>query len=292
MSNASTWMRHSLSPSISSCHATLSSSEFPVAPLLLMLFFSHETSCGTYTKKNECSFHLGSTNAGPKRICCVYVQHIKLLFSARTLLSPPQASFLLLSPSGSSLFLPFLLEKKEHKQHFFLPLVNSITKPLLVNWVTTTQSLEPLECRSPFVHDLSWYCWSLKIILQVCRVFLWAKSEWKFNRKNQHQRLERCALQRAMDLAQEKGASSWLRSLPLEEFGFSQGTFRDAIVLIWPVTIHHTLHPAVPVECHSQFTMLSSVSDNEVRNTTKLMAEICYDVCIELHLPERLWILH
>ena len=42
-----------------------------------------------------------------------------------------------------------------------------------------------------------------------------------------------CTLQRAMDLAQEKGASSWLTSLPLKEFGFTlhKGTFRDAIAL-------------------------------------------------------------
>ena len=42
-----------------------------------------------------------------------------------------------------------------------------------------------------------------------------------------------CLLQRAMDLAQEKGASSWLTSLPLEEFGFTlhKGAFRDAVAL-------------------------------------------------------------
>ena len=41
------------------------------------------------------------------------------------------------------------------------------------------------------------------------------------------------SLQCAMDLTQEKGASSWLASLPLEDFGFSlhKGAFRDAIAL-------------------------------------------------------------
>ena len=40
-------------------------------------------------------------------------------------------------------------------------------------------------------------------------------------------------LQRAMNLAQEKGASSLLTSRPIEEFGFSlhKGAFRDAISL-------------------------------------------------------------
>ena len=34
-------------------------------------------------------------------------------------------------------------------------------------------------------------------------------------------------LQRAMELAQEKGASSWLNTLPLDEFGFTlyKGSF-------------------------------------------------------------------
>ena len=41
------------------------------------------------------------------------------------------------------------------------------------------------------------------------------------------------ALQRAMDLAQEKGASSWLTTLPLKEFNFAlhKGAFRDAVAL-------------------------------------------------------------
>ena len=41
------------------------------------------------------------------------------------------------------------------------------------------------------------------------------------------------SLKRAMDLAQEKGASSWLTSLPIKEFGFSlhKGAFHDALTL-------------------------------------------------------------
>ncbi len=40
-------------------------------------------------------------------------------------------------------------------------------------------------------------------------------------------------LQRAMELLQEKGASSWLTALPIEEFGFAlfKGAFRDALAL-------------------------------------------------------------
>ena len=40
-------------------------------------------------------------------------------------------------------------------------------------------------------------------------------------------------LQRAMDLASEKGASSWLTALPLSEHGFTlhKGAFQDALAL-------------------------------------------------------------
>ena len=40
-------------------------------------------------------------------------------------------------------------------------------------------------------------------------------------------------LQQAMTLAQEKGASSWLTTLPINELGFAlhKGAFRDALAL-------------------------------------------------------------
>ena len=45
-----------------------------------------------------------------------------------------------------------------------------------------------------------------------------------------------------MDLAREKGASSWLTSLPIEEFGFAlhKGAFRDALALqySWQPPLH------------------------------------------------------
>ena len=50
--------------------------------------------------------------------------------------------------------------------------------------------------------------------------------------ENLHQQLPD-NLKRAMDLAQEKGASSWLFVLPLEELDFylHKGAFRDAVSL-------------------------------------------------------------
>ena len=41
------------------------------------------------------------------------------------------------------------------------------------------------------------------------------------------------SLQHSIDLAQESGASSWLTSLPIQEFGFAlhKGAFQDALAL-------------------------------------------------------------
>ncbi len=52
----------------------------------------------------------------------------------------------------------------------------------------------------------------------------------------QHEEIKKTAtatLLRAMDLAEEKGASSWLNAIPLQEYGFNlhKSAFRDAITL-------------------------------------------------------------
>ena len=63
-------------------------------------------------------------------------------------------------------------------------------------------------------------------------------------------------LQHSMSLAQEKGASSWLTALPVEEFGFAlhKGAFRDALALRygWCPTL-----VTVPVVSLSLFLMPS-----------------------------------
>ena len=96
-------------------------------------------------------------------------------------------------------------------------------------------------------------------------------------------------LQRAMDLAQEKGASSCLTSLPLEEFGFSlhKGAFRDAILLRYGWLPQHT-----PTTCTTNFSVEHALScpkggfptirHNEVRDlTANLISEVCNNVSIE-----------
>ena len=100
-------------------------------------------------------------------------------------------------------------------------------------------------------------------------------------------------LKRAMDLAQEKGASSWLTSLPIEEFGFSlhKGAFWDALALRYgwsPLNL--------PVHCTygTSFSVQHALScpkggfptlrHNEVQDlTANLMAEVCHNVCTEPH---------
>jgi len=97
--------------------------------------------------------------------------------------------------------------------------------------------------------------------------------------------------QRAMDLAQEKGASSWLSTLPLDEFGFTlhKGAFRDAIALRYG---WQPLHTPITCACGTNFTVEHALScpmggfptlrHNEVRDlTATLMSEVCHDVSIE-----------
>ena len=100
-------------------------------------------------------------------------------------------------------------------------------------------------------------------------------------------------LQRAMLLAQEKGASSWLTTLPIEEFGFAlhnyKRAFQDALAL---------RYNWMPLECPStcgcgeKFTVehslscakggLPSIRHNEIRDlTANLLTEVCTNVCIE-----------
>ena len=99
------------------------------------------------------------------------------------------------------------------------------------------------------------------------------------------------SLQRAMDLAQEKGASSWLTSLPLEEFGFTlhKSAFRDAIAFRYGL---QPLHTPTTCACGTNFSVehallypkggFPTVRHNEVRDLmANLMSEVCHNVCIE-----------
>ena len=99
------------------------------------------------------------------------------------------------------------------------------------------------------------------------------------------------SLKHAVELAQEKGASTWLTSLPLEEFGFSlhKGAFRDALALRYGWLPSNT---PINCPCGTHFSVehalscpkggFPSIRHNEVRDTVAdWMSEVCSDVCTE-----------
>ena len=108
--------------------------------------------------------------------------------------------------------------------------------------------------------------------------------------ENLHQQLPD-NLKRAMDLAQEKGASSWLSVLPLEELGFSlhKGAFRDAVSLRYGWQLSYLPNECI---CGKQFSVehafscshggFPSLRHNEIRDITAgLLTEVCSNVEIE-----------
>ena len=99
------------------------------------------------------------------------------------------------------------------------------------------------------------------------------------------------ARRRAMELASERGASNWLTSLPIEEFGFClhKGTFTDALALRYG-----WIPSRIPLfcECGSALTVehvlsclrggFPTIRHNEIRDVTaNLLTEVCNDVRTE-----------
>ena len=102
------------------------------------------------------------------------------------------------------------------------------------------------------------------------------------------------SMQRAVDLAKEKGSSTWLTALPLVEHGFAlhQGAFHDALALRYDWTPSEM--PSM-CTCGSKFSVehalscarggFPSIRHNEVRNLiATLLTQVCHDVCIEPRL--------
>ena len=98
-------------------------------------------------------------------------------------------------------------------------------------------------------------------------------------------------LQRALEASTEKGASSWLSTLPITEHGFAlhKGAFRDALCLRYgwrPLRLpSHCI-------CGGQFTIehalscsrgdFQSIRHNEIRDiTADLLSEVCHNVGTE-----------
>ena len=98
-------------------------------------------------------------------------------------------------------------------------------------------------------------------------------------------------LQRAVNIAKEKGASSWLTTLPIAEHGFSlhKGDFRDALCLRYDWKPKGLPSRCV---CDKAFTVEHSLScprggfpslrHNELRDiTAKCMGKVCHNVGVE-----------
>ena len=98
-------------------------------------------------------------------------------------------------------------------------------------------------------------------------------------------------LRTSIKLAQEKGSSTWLTSLPLAEHGFSlhRSAFHDAMALRYGWTPKN-----LPAKCHcgARFSVEHALScpkggfptirHNEIRDlTASLLSEVCKDVCTE-----------
>ena len=95
-----------------------------------------------------------------------------------------------------------------------------------------------------------------------------------------------------MDLGQEKGASSWLSAIPVQEHGFAlhKGDFQDVFVHNW-----HPTHLPTKCACGCAFSVNHAMDcrtgefptrrHNEIRDITpEIMSDVCYNVMIEPQL--------
>ena len=98
-------------------------------------------------------------------------------------------------------------------------------------------------------------------------------------------------MQLALNLAKQKGASSWLTVLPLAEHGFTlhRAGLHDAIGLRYgwrPTNVPSTCvcgkHFNVEHALSCARSGFTSIRHNEIRdNTATLLTEVCKDVCVE-----------
>ena len=101
-------------------------------------------------------------------------------------------------------------------------------------------------------------------------------------------------LQRSMELSQEKGASTWLTALPIDDHGFAlhKSAFRDGLSLRYGWSLKNSLSHC---SCGQPFSVehaltcktggFPAVRHNEVRDiTASLLTEDCHAVVTEPHL--------
>jgi len=100
------------------------------------------------------------------------------------------------------------------------------------------------------------------------------------------------SLRQAMDLAQERGASTWLTTQPIQEFSFTlhKSAFQDALALRYNWQIPRV---SPTCACGTKFSVehalscprggFRSIQHNEIRDVTAdLLTEVCNDVCSSL----------
>ena len=105
-------------------------------------------------------------------------------------------------------------------------------------------------------------------------------------------------LQCSMELSKEKGASTWLSSLPIDDHGFAlhKSAFRDALSLRYGWSLQN---PPSHCTCGHPFNIdhaltcktggFPAIRHNEVRDiTASLLTEVCHGVTIEPHLQSHL----
>ena len=151
---------------------------------------------------------------------------------------------------------------------------------------------EPL-CKLLLSHDRQYPEVKADQLLQKSTVRSLKQQCYSRNSSDLHQQLSP-SLQLAVNLATEKGASSWLTTLPLEEYGFAlhKSAFQDALALRYGwVPLRTPAHCA----CGSSFSVdhalscpkggLPSIRHNEIRDlTAKLLTEVCSQVATEPEL--------
>ena len=98
-------------------------------------------------------------------------------------------------------------------------------------------------------------------------------------------------MRRSIDLAREKGSSTWLSVLPLEDHDFylHKGEFRDALCLRYGWSLSNTPHTC---NCGTVFSVdhamichmggFPTIRHNEIRDiTASLLTEVCHNVATE-----------
>ena len=151
---------------------------------------------------------------------------------------------------------------------------------------------EPL-CNFLLNHNLRYFELKADQLTQNSSVQSLKRDLYSGNSSEVHQLLS-ASLQMAVKLAVEKGASSWLTAIPLDEYGFAlqKSAFQDAIALRYGWLPLRT--PANCV-CGTSFSVehalscpkggLPSIRHNEIRDlTAKLLTEVCSQVATEPEL--------